>query len=130
MVFAIDPSQPFDYVLKCDRELPHEEQTVWELKPLDVREAAQIEDGAVLFNSDGQEAKVASGSTTIKILQLGLKGVRNFRNRDGSEVQFTTAKKGTVVSDTFLSRIGPEHRRELANAITEAAHLSEDERGK
>jgi len=130
MVFAIDPTQPFDFVLECDRGLPYEEQTIWELKPLNVREAAKIEDGAVLFKEGGSEAAVASGSTTINVLKMGLKGVRNFRAADGSEVPFTTTKQGSEVSDTFLSRIAPEHRRELANAITEGAHLGEEERGK
>jgi len=91
---------------------------------------AKIEDGAVLFKEGGSEAAVASGSTTINVLKMGLKGVRNFRAADGSEVPFTTTKQGSEVSDTFLSRIAPEHRRELANAITEGAHLGEEERGK
>lgn len=125
MVIAIDPSKTFDYVLLCDRANPPEEQTVFQLRVLSARELAEIEDGAIRSDREGK-LEYLSGSQTIRILNYGLRGWRNFRDAAGNEVPFreNNGKPRGENWDCLL----PEWRRELANAITEQNRISETER--
>lgn len=142
MPTAINPNVHFDYVLKCDRTLKAEEQTVWELRVLDLTELAQIEDGVVGWNpgekgdkSDQGDITIRTGSQAVRILKKGLCGVRNFFGDDGEPVEFEVDEKAQrkrhvlEASDDFLNHLHPDWRRELGNAITEQRRLTEDQRG-
>lgn len=124
MAIAVDPARTFDYVLQCDRELPKEQQTVFQLKVLTAKELAQIEDNAVVIDKE-EKIAVNSGSTVLKTLRVGLQAWENFKDANGNPVMFQR-KAGIVCYENF-DRLRPEWRRELANAITEQTRLTEDQ---
>jgi len=125
MPIAIDPNKSWEYVLLVDRELPPEQQTVFELKALSARELATIEDGSVRSDREGK-LEYLSGTQTIRILELGVRGWRNFKDPAGTDVPFRENNGKPRHENWDLLR--PEWRRELANAITEQNRLSEEER--
>ncbi len=120
MAVAIDPNTTFDYVLKEDRKLPREQQTVFKLKVLSARELARIEDNIAVFDKEGNQA-VRMGTKVIEILSAGLRGWENLRDRNGGVITYSEHRE-----DRF-DLLRPGWRRELADAITEQAGLSEDE---
>ena len=132
---AINPTRPFEYITKADRELEGGDtsRTVWRLRGLTMREHQEIQDGAAVHD-DGQ-MKLLSGSVTVATLQLGVLGVDNFLDDDGAAVEFEqephpvhTQRK--VASRGFLGQIHPDDRTELAEAIGTFGALSKDEAGK
>lgn len=133
MVIALDPESTFEYVLRDDRKLPDEQQTVWLLRPMTAREYAEIENRSMRMDSKTNEAIFSSGTTTLSILKAGLAGVRNLVNDRGEPVPFATKVNGRngnreEVRDEFLDKIHPRHLKELANAITERGQLTEEDR--
>lgn len=120
MAVAVDPNRTFDYVLKEDRELPAEQQTVFKLKVLSARELAGLEDSVSVMDKDGNW-QVKVGTKVLEILRLGLKGWKNLWRTS----EITEPFKG--IGDESLDLLRPEWRRELADAITEQTNLSEGE---
>ena len=122
---AIDPNQTWEYVLECDRDLPPDQQTAFELKVLTARELAAIQDGATKGNVDGS-LEFRSGTQTLRILELGVRGWRNFKDAAGTDVPFRENSGKPRLENWDVLR--PEWRRELANAITEQNRVTEEER--
>lgn len=130
MPIALNPKEPFEYVLRCDRNLPEEQRTVFLLLPLTVAEDFSLQNR---ISRQASSVGVAVGDMRRELLQRGLVGVRNFRAPDGSDVPFDTdASKSFggrhVVSDAFLDRLSSLDRTELAEAIQTHNRVSEDER--
>jgi hypothetical protein len=125
MPIAIDPGKTWDYVLKCDRELPEEQRTVFSLRVLTAKQLAELEDRAVRSDPAGN-LEYRTGTSTLQILKMGVTGWKNFRGADGSEIQFRENNGNPRDENWDLLR--PEWRRELANAVTEQNRLSEEER--
>jgi len=123
MAIALDPSKPFDYVLREDRDKPNGDphKTVFHLKVLTPSENAAIEDNSAVMDSDGK-MRVLNGYATYEALQQGLKGWHNLRDVNGEEVEFPSGNIGKAIS-----YLRPAHRRELAEAITEGNELTEEE---
>ena len=134
MARALTPNQTFEHVLAEDRDLKPDDpdRTVWILRTLSAGEEAEIQDSAAAVESDGAAISVRTGSITLETLRRGLVGVRNFRDEKGAQVvpSFTVNGRKRVVDDTFISAIRPEHRRELANAISAGGRVTEDDAGK
>lgn len=125
MAIAIDPNKTFEYVLLCDRELPPEEQTIFHLKALSARELAEIQDKAARADMDGN-FEFRSGSQTLRILEIGVRGWKNLRDAQGNEIAFRE-NNGRPRGENW-DLLLPEWRRELANAITEQNRISGAER--
>lgn len=124
MPIALDPSETFEYVLECDRDLPEGEQTTFTLRGLTGAERDRIDDMLIVRNVDGSQS-YRTGSATTAALRYGLKGWGGFRDAGGGEVSFK-AVRGTV-TDECLDRLAPAWRTELANAITSRGEVSEAE---
>ncbi|MCF8719211.1 hypothetical protein [Nitrospina gracilis] len=126
---AIDPSATFEYVPKCDRDLPEEAQTVFILKYMDARQAAKMEDqaveGAVSSKGDDTSLRFRSGSKVLQALEYGLRGWRNFQDKGGNEIPFRE-NNGKPRPENF-DAIPPSVRRELANVIIDGSEMSEGE---
>lgn len=127
MPIALDPKRIERYVLKCDRELPVEKQTVWLLRPLKVREMAAVKNEALVMDQKTQELRSHSGTSELTIVQRGLVGVENFKDADGVDVKFLLS--GGVVADAFLDRLANDWRVELSNAISRLSEVLESDRG-
>lgn len=120
MVIALNPDSTFEYVLKADREAPIEQQTVWVLRGLRHKERADVEDTIASQDSEGRMS-FRVGSQRTRILLAGIRGVRNFRDEDGRELE---VPKGGC-STNFLDHLRDEWCTELANAITERGAITE-----
>lgn len=133
MPIPLSRNSSFDYVLKAERDLPREQQTIFKCKYLTVDEMAEVEDALGSFDSSTNEMRVKVGSQVVKILRLGLVGWLNFKHPDGTEAQFVIATNGKTKgspTNATLDMLSPADRRELANAITESNRVSETEKGK
>jgi hypothetical protein len=131
MPTAIDPKETFEYVLECDRELPGEQQTIFELSHMTCRQREKIENemtGSKLGKKkrDTSELTIRTGSTELAVLDAGLMGWRNFKNKHGEEIEFS--RTATTVRRECLDYLHSDYREELAEAITEVSRITEDER--
>ena len=124
MPIAVNPGVPFDYVLKCDRELEPEQKTVFQLKPLTPSESAQLEDNLARVYASDETLTVNTGTHTLKQLQMGLIGWKNFRNAEGEEIPFPE-RKDARLKTAHLAYLAPEWRQEIANAIDEGNTVTE-----
>ena len=108
--------------MECDRKLPEEKQTVFKLKNLAARELAEIEDNmsVSIIGDNRGELNLKAGSQTLRILSLGIKSWENFNDGEGKPIEFN--QKELHHNWDYLQ---PDWRRELANAITEQARLTE-----
>ncbi len=137
---ALDPKAPFDYVLKCDRELKdgHSYKTVWKLCGLRMKEETDV--GNNLFGGymDSQELSIKGGTHLRKILDAGLKGWENFNDVDENGKPDDVAAWTIVpvpshdpeqrkVREEHLDKIAGPNRSELMNAITSAGKLTPEE---
>ena len=125
MPIAVDPNKSWEYVLLVDRELPPEQQAVFELKVLTARDQAALQDGATKGNIDGS-LEFKSGTQTLRILELGVRTWRNFKDAAGADVPYRE-NNGKPRPENW-DCLRPEWRRELANVITEQNRLTEEER--
>jgi len=112
---------PFDYVLRDERELPVEQQTVWHLRTLTQGEYEEIERGAKIENFELH-------ATTRKILNFGLLAWTNFDGRtDRVEAPRRTEGSRSILTSECLDSVEP-FALELANAISSRKTLSGDAR--
>lgn len=125
MAIAVDPRATFSYVLECDRELPQEQQTTWELCGLSRSDEEAVIDASFSYDRVTGDVVPRIGSRAGAILRRGLRGVRRFFDANGREVPFE--KVNGVVSEDFLNHLPSAVCAELVNAITERGHPSVQE---
>ncbi|KKN46986.1 hypothetical protein LCGC14_0667260 [marine sediment metagenome] len=143
MVLAIDTKKSFPYVLECDRkqpcqckgekedctdcngtgkqDVPTEKKTIFKLKVLTARELAKIQDN-VTVNLGSGDVALKGGQKILDILASGIVGWENLKDGEGKDVDFKK-EKGNYENWDYLS---PDHRRELADAITEQNRMTEE----
>lgn len=126
MAIALDPSRQHRYVLHDDQSLPPEDQTIWLLRSLTVRDDEMISNSKMVASGQG-EFRLHPGTEDLMTIRLGLAGVENFRDASGKVVHFETDKNHRV-TDAFLSRLRKEWRSELAEQIRAINTLSADEK--
>jgi len=127
MAIAIDPEEVREYALKEDRDLPASAQTLFMLKPLDLRDERAAE-CALRGTADKPGT---NHDFVLCVLRGGMRGWRNFKTADGSDVDFTADGRGRP-DDAALRRLSFKQRGELADAIVGlgASKLSEEDLGK
>lgn len=109
-----------EYILKCDRELPQEQQTVFLITPLSAKAQTEIED--LLSSDENAIMEIATDDRTVKMpydagrsekkmraLRVGLTGWRNYKDAEGNDVPFEKFSP-----DERLSLLYPDWREELA----------------
>lgn len=122
MITGIDTNAAVDYISKLDNSEP---KTVWKIGVLSAREFAYV--SAKMLNPE------TSIDGLIETVRFGLLGFSNFKDKDGSDVQFTTKTKEiysqtfAVVSDSIVSIIPIDIMLELGGKILEITKLSEQE---
>jgi hypothetical protein len=128
MPIALDPKSTFPYVLQCDRDLPEDEQTVFELRGLTVAEEAAVSDSMILAHGGTDELSFRAGTHQLTILRHGLRGWQRFNGANGEPVEFELTKgHPRNVTDGCLDRLDPKHRQELSNAIMERGNITAEE---
>ena len=124
-MFAIDPTEIFEYIPKQDENAPEEFQTKFELKVLSERELRQIEKG-MKFNVKTNEVNITDREVEYRALKLGLRGWSNFKLRNGDSVEFAADGKGQP-TDQSIDWIPPNVRTELTNVITTGSQFKEED---
>jgi len=128
MPIALDPKSTFSYVLRDDRELAKEQQTVFELRGLTVAEEASVTDSMILAHGGVEELSVRAGTHALTVLRYGLRGWSNFLDSAGQPVPFETEKgHPRHCTDACLDRLAPRHRQELMQAILDRGSVTEKE---
>jgi hypothetical protein len=109
-----------------------DDATVFELGVLDVFLMGMIYDRATAISKaedDSLGFSTRVNQTNIEAVRFGLRGWRNFRDRDGREIPFETTKhhvgnrKYMVVADDCLNRLGIRRIRELGQQIKEHSEV-------
>lgn len=117
----------WEYVLREDRKLPPEEQTTWILGGLTYRDMEYIMSRALGVDGDGAVSVTTNAQAQARrVLNRGLRGWKNYRRQDGSQIEFRSVDEGGVriLPEEILDTLYP-HAIELANAITERSRLTE-----
>ena len=120
----------WDYVLREERELPPEKRTVWRLGSLAFRDLEEIVGRAVGVGAGGEVTVTSNPMVQARrILNRGLRGWSNFKRPDGSDVQFRSVEENgrRILPEEVLDAV-TLFAIELANAITEGAKLTEEQR--
>jgi len=131
---AVSSKSTFEYVCKCDRELPAAEQTVFELGYLTVEQDAFLDDALGFVTDAGYSVNV--GKTNLIALHLGLKSIRNFFDENGEQIilKRDETKKSSLPGvgrpwkESILAKIPKPERLEIADAIKAGGKLDEEER--
>lgn len=130
MPIAIDPNETTEYVLKCDRDLPVDGQTVFLIAPQTVAQTRAAET---------KLQPVVRGDVTIQgsnvdfvhqVLRHGLRGWRNFKNRAGVQIAWQASHRDGQPTDETLARLSLSYRAELAEAIQALGKIESADVGK
>lgn len=120
-------TEPQEYVLKAERELPVEKQTVFLLKPLSARAQMRIQDRAKqsateTVTVDGKEYPALENRFEVAYERVlaSLTGWRNFYYPDGKEVTFDPRDR-----ECNLDKIELIDLFELSLAIDKLSSLDE-----
>lgn len=120
-----DPKSTYEYITKADQALDPAEQTVFLLRPLTARQAAEIEDHLVELR-DAQTTGVRTGTQTLTALRHGLRGWRNLLGEQLQPLPFV-AGPGGEPTEEMLDLLPPVVRKELAAQILKTASLTDDQ---
>ena len=127
--YASDPNEERRYVLEEDKDLEDgdKRKTVFLLRNLKATQMAKIEDGMAKAQpkKKGGHVDLNVGTQVLDILDAGLVGVENFHKADGTEMTFNFQNKRERFN--FYDHLSPSARQELADEITTASTLSEEE---
>ncbi len=117
---GFDPNVPRDFVVGDECKLPFEQQTIFKIKNLTVREAEILKNALFRKEGAGEKAveKLLLGSQERKALEMGLVGWENFCGQDGRAIPFSLAN---------IDYIPEKYRAEIALEIRGESELSEDE---
>lgn len=121
-MIALSPHEQYEYVLKAERDIA--DPTVFILKPLTMQQTREIED-EIGMSLTGTGFK--AGTVNYLALKYGLRGWKNLKYRDGTDVPFVTNPDGTA-SDETIEKLDAVTRSELAGEIWTSSHLTEDDR--
>lgn len=133
MSIGITPGREYRYVLRRDRALPRDQQTVFHYRVLLARERAQLED-EVTSVVDG-DFRTTPNQTNLRTLEAALVGWDNYRDEDGDLIPFHLDSKPRMIlgslrcgpSQDTLDRLRFEDVAELAVAIRAGQHLTQDD---
>lgn len=137
MTIAIDPNALIDYVSKADRQLPEDEQTVWQLRPLTLTARAKVQNMLSSLTADRQIQNLGynpkTGDVRLQALEYSLAGCRNFRDSSGTEIEFFSTNKNVLGANIaaphpkFLERIPADVAEELMDVAMGEQSLTPEE---
>lgn len=140
-MFATDPDQLIPYVLKRERNLPANEQTVFHLRSLTPVEMAEVENNTLTRDPTTGHNHYPVGTNNRLALKYGLDGWSGLRAPPGYQVNGVPSNevmpekreevhggiRKVCVTDKSLGFLPSSVRSELAEAIREGNHLTREE---
>lgn len=133
MPIARTTATTWRYVLRCDLELPTDQQTVFTLRALTAQQRLALHDLPHRDASGIINPQV--GSMQRAVVRMGLVGWSNFRTADGAIVDPVVVRRDTeggievrdAVAWSSLNALDVEHLIELAEAILAGNTLTGDD---
>ncbi len=129
----ITTKRTFPYVLKCDRDLPPDQQTVFQLRPLTNAQRFSLLD---MNSVQGGSTTLRGGTMAQTALRIGLAGWENLTNENDAVVPYV-AHQGKVMvhgvaaespaTEETMNRLPWEAVEELADAIMNGLQLTQDD---
>ena len=130
---AVSPEVPYPYICDADKDLPTDEQTVFNLTHLTVSEDAYLENHSGQMKRNG-EYILHVGDAILLGLHLGLESVDNFTNGSNESIELERDGNAKIIvgkkrpwSEESLSKIPRDARIELYKAIRNGGELVEEE---
>lgn len=131
MPIARTTATTWRYVLRCDRELPTDRQTVFTLRALTAQQRLALHDLPHRDADGGINPQV--GSMQRAVVRMGLAGWSNLKTADGAVVDPVVVRRDTeaglevrdAVAWSSLNALDLEHLVELAEAILAGNTLTE-----
>jgi len=128
---ALSLNETWDYVLKDNREDQEEEQTVFHLRALSLKQRTKLQNMVSASSGDDEDTtvmQIAIGDRSLYSCEHGIAGWDNFIDGEGNEVEFRSV--GASASRKSLEVIGSSDMAELSNEIVERSSLTKDQVGK
>lgn len=123
------------YILKCDRDLPAEEQTTFHLRPLKFSERCEIQDQILATEisargpKDGDQkslARINTGRANYLMLIHCITKIANFKDAAGTLVEFN-GKSTEAQKQAVFDILNGEWTTELADEIRRISGMSREE---
>jgi hypothetical protein len=130
-MIALDPRKQVSYIAKCDKDLLDNEQVIFVLKAISIKDEDVIKDA--LFIRSGDSIRASMSNQQAIALHVGLVDVINLKDHDGNtfvlEYDKTPNEYGILeIKAEFLSRIPASVRSEIARVIIDSLEPSEADR--
>jgi len=128
-MIAVDPRKEERFVVLAERGLPEEQQTIFILKPLTLREEGLVRDLSFAKDLMSGEYRFSMAQRDSVALALGLRTVLNLVGSDGKEVKFVRKNIPGALGinefpDEILQRIPYAYRNEVAEHIVSSFQLA------
>ncbi len=121
------PQGKREYVCKADRDLEPSMQTVFLLDDLKEKDRVAIMDSLVI-TMGGDAQMGGTGTRVYTCLKAGLRGWRNLRDVDTSQIE--CRMKGDQISDESLALLPWEVKIELQEELLNGAFMTEADKEK
>jgi hypothetical protein len=121
MARAYDRARTREFIPSCDRNLPPEQQTSFQLGWLSIFDFSGIADAT---------SSAGNGfPRVLEIVRRALRGWKNFPLPDGTPAPFVTGPDGLATKET-VELIGPKEIMEIARDADQSEELTAAETGK
>lgn len=121
MITGIDLNETINFISQFDKG---ESKTTWKLGVLST---------PILSYCTAKGVSEFPLDTMVEVVRFGLKGVENFKSKNGSSIQFSTTSRPIsgrnyeIVSDAIINVIPMKVISELGSKILELSTLTDDE---
>lgn len=125
------------YILKEERDLPTEEQTIFYLRPLKYKEREDLSNNSItsLVNTSGpmndRQAMMRHniGTQARMCIDKGLVRVENLKDHEGKDLAYTSDMPARA-RENVLDLMPPSMTQELADEIQKLSGLTKDDEKK
>ena len=133
MAIAINPDDERVYILKDDRKLPKDEQTMFYLRTLTARDYYRLKDGALevrapIRNASETRTVFHTGTQEQEILLKGLIRWENLKDARGNELVYPDGRDNDARLKA-LSYLRPNWRKEISEVILADSDVTEQDEG-
>jgi hypothetical protein len=133
MAIAINPDDERVYILREDRGLPKDEQTMFFLRTLTARDYYRLKDGALevrapIRNASETRTVFHTGTQEQEILLKGLVRWENLKDGHGNELTYPDGRDSDAKLKA-LSYLRPNWRKEISEVILADSDLTEQDEG-
>ena len=133
-ILGLRPGEVLETTLELQKSEKAKDRTTFLYTSLDASDYARIQNE--LYQVDGwgknRRERFLTGTQQVEVMKLGLKGWKNFKYEDGTDVAWEEPSKGKNAQEVDnimmnnINRIPPEARAELVDIIRGESTVSQD----